>query len=183
MPAPRPPRPPVPELANERVRLRPVLPADAADIVDISFYDGVAAASPADALAMLALIDADQARGASLHWGICLPGDDAVIGTIGYYRGFAGGVGEVGYVLRAPFRGRGIMTAALELVADHGLRRLGLTAVVAHTDAGNAASIALLRRTGFVALPSAGPQLTFERRGAPGGGVTPPSADPTRSAA
>jgi [ribosomal protein S5]-alanine N-acetyltransferase len=161
----------VPVLANDRVRLRAVSPADAPSIVEISFYDGVPAASELDALTMLAWIEADRARGESLHWGICLPGSDEVVGTIGYYRGFAGGVGEVGYVLRRAFRGRGIMTHALELVADYGLSRLGLAAVVAHTDPTNRPSIALLRRAGFVEVASEGKGLAFERRAA--GGPSP----------
>lgn len=154
----------VPELANDRVRLRAVVAADAPSIVEISFYDGVAAASETDALTMLAWIEADRARGESLHWGICLAGGDEVVGTIGFYRGFGGDVGEVGYVLRPAVRGRGIMTRALELVVHDGLSRLGLSAVVARTDPTNQPSIALLRRAGFREVPSEGQHLLFERR-------------------
>jgi [ribosomal protein S5]-alanine N-acetyltransferase len=153
----------VPELANDRVRLRAVVAADAPHIVEISFYDGVPAASEVDALTMLAWIDADHARGDSLHWGICLPGSDEIVGTIGFYRGFRDDVGEVGYVLRRAYRGRGIMTSALELVTTYGLTGLGLRAVVAHTDPANLPSIALLRRVGFREVPSEGQKLTFER--------------------
>jgi [ribosomal protein S5]-alanine N-acetyltransferase len=154
----------VPELADDGVRLRAVLPADAPHIVEISFYDGVPAASEVDALTMLAWIEADHARGETLHWGICLPGSDEVVGTVGFYRGFKDDVGEVGYVLRRAYRGRGIMTSALALVATYGLTRLGLRAVVAHTDPSNLPSIALLRRAGFHEVPSTGKNLTFERR-------------------
>jgi [ribosomal protein S5]-alanine N-acetyltransferase len=153
----------VPELADDRVRLRAVAPTDAPHIVEISFYDGLPAASEVDALSMLAWIDADRTRGESLHWGICLPGSDEVVGTIGFYRGFKDGVGEVGYVLRRAYRGRGIMTSALELVTGYGLDQLGLRAVVAHTDPTNLPSIALLRRVGFREVPSGGKNLTFER--------------------
>jgi [ribosomal protein S5]-alanine N-acetyltransferase len=154
----------VPELANDLVRLRAVVPADAPSIVDISFYDGVPAATELDARTMLARIEADRARGECLHWGICLPGSDEVVGTIGFYRGFARDVGEVGYVLRPAVRGRGIMTHALALVVDHGLSRLGLKAVVARTDETNAPSIALLRRAGFAEVPAEGRHLVFEKR-------------------
>ena len=159
--------PSVPELADDRVRLRAVAPGDAASIVEISVYDGVQATSEAEASSILARIAADQARGDTLHWGICLPGSDEVVGTIGFYRGFADRVGEVGYVLRSAYRRRGVMTAALGLVADYGLTSLGLAAVVAHTDATNAASIAVLRRAGFASVPSSGPRRTFERRRGP----------------
>jgi [ribosomal protein S5]-alanine N-acetyltransferase len=158
----------VPVLTNERVRLRAVTAADVPAIVEISFYDGVPAASEIDARTMLAWIEADRERGESLHWGICLPGSDEVVGTIGFYRGFDGAVGEVCYVLRSAFRGRGIMTHALALVVEHGLTRLGLDAVVAHTDPANGPSIALLRRAGFLEVPSATAGLTFERRATTG---------------
>jgi [ribosomal protein S5]-alanine N-acetyltransferase len=154
----------VPLLANDRVRLRPVVPADAPSLVEVSFYDGVPAASESDALTMLAWIEADRARGECLHWGICLAGSDDVVGTIGFYRGFGGDVGEIGYVLRRAVRGRGIMTHALALVVHHGLAGLGLDAVVARTDPTNEPSIALLRRAGFAEVPAEGRHLVFEKR-------------------
>lgn len=42
--------------------------------------------------------------------------DIACAGTSGFYRGFSNGTGEIGYVLREPFPGRGIMTDAVRLV-------------------------------------------------------------------
>jgi RimJ/RimL family protein N-acetyltransferase len=68
---------------------------------------------------MLEQIDLDYRRGETVHWGIEI--DRQIAGTCGFYRGFANAVGEVGYVLRADFRGRGIMTAAMHAV----LTRLG----------------------------------------------------------
>lgn len=50
-------RPDVPYLANERVYLRRLAPADIADIGEISFYDGRAADSDEEALTMLRRIE------------------------------------------------------------------------------------------------------------------------------
>ncbi len=153
-----------PTLTGDHVTLRAVRPEDVDAIVDISVYDGVAAADAADALAMLRRIEADAARGDTVHWGICQSGSDAVIGTIGFYRGFADATGEVGYVLRAPFRRRGLMREALALVVAFGFGRLGLTTIVARTAVDNAASIGLLGRLGFETQPPDGRLLTFALR-------------------
>lgn len=143
------------------VTLRALRDGDVPDIVDISVYDGVPADGEASALAMLRRIEADATRGDTVHWGVCVAGTDTVIGTIGFYRGLGGGVGEVGYVLREPFRGRGLMREALALVVGYGFERIGLSTITAHTAADNGASIALLRRAGFEETTSAGALSSF----------------------
>ncbi len=150
-PDPIPPRPAT--LAGADVTLRPLRPGDVADVLEISVYDGVWAREPDDVRAHLALIAADEARGESVHWGIVPAPLDRVAGTIGFYRGFDEGRGEVGYVLRPAFRGRGLMREALALVLADGFDRLDLRAVVAFTEPTNAPSVALLQRAGFVVAP------------------------------
>lgn len=139
----------IPRLENEGVYLRQLTPSDVADIREISFYDGHAAESAEEALAMLERIGEDVARGESVHWGVFLQGTDACVGTCGFYRGFVGGTGEIGYVMRERFRGRGIMTTAVTLVVAHGFGVLGLDRIVADVAPDNAASIRLLERLGF----------------------------------
>lgn len=46
------------------------------------------------------------------------------------------------------------MTAALRLVLAFGLEEMGLAGIVAYTDPTNAASIAVLKRSGFREVPS-----------------------------
>jgi len=139
-----------PILTGLGLTLRGVVAGDVATIRSISFYDGRPAVDDDDAAAMLRRIHGDVARGDGFHWGICLQGSDEVVGTVGFYRGFAGGAGEVGYVLREAYRGRGIMTRAVRIVVAYGLGPLGLTRVEALTAHDNAASRALLLRAGFV---------------------------------
>ena len=150
-----------PELASERLTLRALSLADVPDIREISVYDGVAATTDDEAREMLQRIEADMARGASLHWGICLTGSGEVVGTCGFYRGFDNGVGEIGYVVREEFRRRRIASEAVRLTVDFGLNEMGLRAVVAYTSAQNRASQALLARVGFRRVPVAGSGLAY----------------------
>lgn len=155
--------PDVPYLANERVYLRRLAAADIGDIREISFYDGRAADSDEEALTMLRRIDADIEGGTSLHWGVFPQDTSTCAGTCGFYRGFTNGTGEIGYVLREPFRGRGIMTDAVRLVIAHGFERLGLTWIEARVAPDNAASIRLLERVAFRLEKEDGEHLRYVR--------------------
>lgn len=57
---------------------------------------------------------------------------------------------ELGYWLAEPFWGRGIMTAAVRAVVEHGFSELGLHRIHAEPFAGNAASARVLEKAGFV---------------------------------
>ena len=152
---------PFPTLTSDRVTLRALTLDDVPFVRDISFYDGIAATTDAEAAGILQRIEADMARGTSLHWGICLAGSDEVVATCGFYRGFDNGVGEVGYVVREAFRGRGIASEAVRLVVAFGLGELGLRAVAAYTSTENLASQAVLARLGFRQVPLTGSGLAF----------------------
>ncbi|MDF1523447.1 MAG: GNAT family N-acetyltransferase [Trueperaceae bacterium] len=153
-----------PTLEGARVNLRAATAADATALREISFYDGVAATSEDEVRAHLQRITADQARGETVHWAIEDTRSARLAGTVGFYRGFPGGVGEIGYVLRPAYRGRGLMTEAVGLAVAYGFEVLGLRAVVAHTDAANRTSIAVLERCGFALVAVEGAQRTYERR-------------------
>lgn len=56
---------------------------------------------------------------------------------------------ELGYLLGPAFRGRGLMTMAIDLLLAPLATQQQPVAVVATTDQDNVASIAVLRRTGF----------------------------------
>jgi ribosomal-protein-alanine N-acetyltransferase len=161
-----------PVLSHEGLILRRVVPSDAPTIQEISYYDGVPAATPEEAVVMLQQIEQDYARGDSVHWGICRRGVDEVVGTCGFYRGYPGNVGEIGYVLREEYRGRGIMTAALRRVIAFGFEEIRLHGIDAYTDPANAASIGVLKRLGFGEVPSAEGELKFSLRHASDGPVS-----------
>lgn len=56
---------------------------------------------------------------------------------------------ELGYWLGEPFWGRGIMTGAVRVVAEHGFAELGLVRIYAEPYAGNLASVRVLEKAGF----------------------------------
>lgn len=152
---------PIPVLSSPRLFLRSIRPGDAAAIVEISVYDGVFASSETEALAILNKINADCARGESIHWGIYLKATNEIVGSCGYYRGFSEKTGEIGYILRPAFRGRGIMTEAIKLIVDFGLNSLKLDTIVAYTEPSNLASASVLQRAGFHQVTSPNENLKF----------------------
>ena len=144
-----PPYNPFPVLATASVVLRQVEESDLADILDISFYDARPAGSIAEASTMLRQINDDYARGECLHWGLAHPQTNRIMGTVGFYRGFAECTGELGCVLKSTFRGRGLMQQAMRLAIKFGLEEIKLQNVIALTDRQNHAAIRLLERLQF----------------------------------
>lgn len=165
-----------PTLRGARVHLRPPTDEDAPLLFGIAVYDGVAARTEAEVRGQLDRIAADQARGETVHWAIEDAGTGTLVGTVGFYRGFPNGVGEVGYVLRPEHRGRGFMTEAVGLAVAYGFDVLRLEAVVAHTDAANRASIAVLVRCGFAPAGADDERRSFRLR--PPGIVASTCPDP-----
>lgn len=144
-----PPYPSYPFILGEGLSLRPILPADIKNIIDISFYDGQAADSEKIAAQMQAKIDLDYQAGNSIHWGIAHPESNLIIGTCGYYRGLDKGVGELGCILKAAYRGQGYMSKALQLAIDFGLETIKLERIIAYTDLSNEPALKLLQRLNF----------------------------------
>ncbi|MFM8943699.1 MAG: GNAT family N-acetyltransferase [Actinomycetota bacterium] len=70
------------------------------------------------------------------------------VGGVGFHGVPADGVVEIGYGLAESARGNGYATEAVRALVDLA-REHGATAVIAHTDAGNAASDRVLARVGF----------------------------------
>ena len=139
-----------PTFTSDHIRLRAIVPDDLEDIVEISYYDGQKAQTAEDALKMLDKINADYQRGDSINWGITTKEEDTIVGTCGYYRGFANGTGELGFVLKSAFRGKGYMSAAVKAAAEFGLQKMGLQRVIAITGNQNTKVIQVLERAQFV---------------------------------
>jgi [ribosomal protein S5]-alanine N-acetyltransferase len=153
----------VPTLSSKRLKLRRVSPSDEASLIDISYYDGKPAKSESEVSVILEKIAEDTRRGETLHWVICLKDSDDVVGTCGFYRGFKNNVGEVGYILKEAYRGRGMMTEALEVVIDFGFTTMRLKNIIAYTDKTNVGSINVLKRLAFEEVPSETDYLKFIR--------------------
>lgn len=138
-----------PEIRSETVILREILAENIKNLVEISFYDSLSASSVDEAMEMSAKINQDYQKGESIHWGIAGNSTNEVIGTVGYYRGFENGNGELGCVLKPEFRGQGFMTAAMELAIEFGIHIIGLTTIKAITSKQNTPAIKLLERLNF----------------------------------
>jgi [ribosomal protein S5]-alanine N-acetyltransferase len=83
---------------------------------------------------------------------ICRKTDDAIVGSINLSQIFRGGFQSayMGYQVGAPFARQGYMTEALELVLRYAFNRLKLHRLEANIQPHNVASIALVKRAGFI---------------------------------
>jgi [ribosomal protein S5]-alanine N-acetyltransferase len=83
---------------------------------------------------------------------ICRVGDGAIAGSIGLSQIVRGNFQSayLGYYIGEPYAGRGYMTEALGLMLRYAFLRLKLHRLEANIQPGNVASIALVRRAGFV---------------------------------
>lgn len=138
-----------PEIYSETIVLRQVETGDIDDLVEISFYDSKPALTAKEALEMQERINLDYQNGNSIHWGIANKLTNKIVGTLGYYRGFDEGIGELGCVLKSEFQGQGFMTNAMKMAIEFGLKNIGLTKIIAITSKQNHGAIKLLERVNF----------------------------------
>jgi len=144
-----PPYPTYPQLQDERIILRQILPEEGRELVDVSYYDGVQATNAEEALAILKKIEQDYRKGESIHWGIAERTSNTLLGTCGYYRGFDRQAGELGCILLPSARGKGHMHAALALAIHFGIQHLKLQRIWASTSRENERAIRLLHKLHF----------------------------------
>lgn len=90
-------------------------------------------------------------------WQLLLREERAAVGSACFMAPpDAAGVVEIGYGLREPYRGRGLMAEALGALTAWALAQAGVRAVVAEIDRGNGPSRRVLQRCGFVEVPGMG---------------------------
>ena len=143
-----------PTFANQYVLLREIVISDLSDLIEISFYDAVQAQTLDQAITMHLKIEQDYQAGNSIHWGVIDQRSGKIVGTCGYYRGFANNAGELGCVLLPQYRGKGLMSVAIQLAIDFGWTKIGLNRIWAATDADNDKAINLLKNLGFIKIGS-----------------------------
>ena len=83
---------------------------------------------------------------------ICLVEDGAIVGSINLSQIFMGGFRSayMGYHIGAPYARQGYMSEAIQLMLGYAFGSLRLHRVEANIQPGNVASLALVRRAGFV---------------------------------
>jgi ribosomal-protein-alanine N-acetyltransferase len=103
--------------------------------------------TPDQAAEYIQKANADFEKGTGCTWGLEWEGE--LVGTIGFYRGFANQTGEIGYVMREDFKRKGFMAEAIETILNFGFKELELKKITAYTALDNTASVGLLEKLGF----------------------------------
>jgi len=145
----RPPFTLFPELSSSHIHMRKLKAEDAPFVMDIMVYNGKKAEGISDAEDMIRRIETDEEEGNCVNWIIVHSETDEPMGTIGYYRGFEYETGEVGFIMKPEFHGKGYMTEALNLVVKFGLEHMQLQRIIAITKLTNEPAVRLLERCGF----------------------------------
>ena len=141
-----------PSISDDKIALRQIQFSDIIDIIEISFYDAIQAATLTQAIEMQAKINMDYSSGNSIHWAIADKLTNKIIGTCGYYRGLGKGEGELGCVLLSQYRGQGYMTFALLLAIEFGQNNIGLKRIWARTTKQNEKAIKLIEKLNFIKI-------------------------------
>jgi [ribosomal protein S5]-alanine N-acetyltransferase len=140
-----------PILQSERIRLRNLVPADAENAFEICYFNRIKSKDVAEAAEMIGKIEERYQEGTSIHWGIEDLATGEIIGTCGFYRGFANESAEVGYIMKEKFRRSGYMAEAVRLAVEFAFNEMQVKKVFANTAQTNLASHGVLRKNGFVA--------------------------------
>jgi ribosomal-protein-alanine N-acetyltransferase len=148
----------IPELATDRLRLRALLPADAAAILaifadpEVTRYHSVPTLTTlAEAQALLELGPRRFAARDAIRWAIDLVEGGEMIGTAGLLRfDFAHRHAEVGYEIGRRWWGHGFAPEAVAAVLRYGFSVMGLHRIEAGILPGNDASVRVVQKLGFV---------------------------------
>lgn len=138
-----------PTLTGSKVALRQIELSDVHQVIAISYYDAIQAISTEEAQEMQRKIYEDYKEGNSIHWGIWDNSTGKIVGTCGYYRGFANKHGELGCVLLPKYQRQGFMTPAMLLAINYGFNSMKLERIWAATNPDNYSAIKLLERLDF----------------------------------
>jgi ribosomal-protein-alanine N-acetyltransferase len=142
-------------VAGERVFLRPPAVNDLEEFIALNrasarLHRGLAS-PPRQPEQFHAFLEKCR-RDDSVCFLICRVEDGAIVGSINLSQVFRGGFQNayLGYYIGQRYAGRGYMTEALRLMLRYAFSQLKLHRVEANIQPGNVASIALVRRAGFV---------------------------------
>lgn len=139
-----------PELKTGNLLLREVRLVDIPHLLEILTYDGKSAETLEQGVEIIRKIDQNYRDGDSVNWVIENLETRELIGFVGYYRGFENSIGELGFILKAAFRGLGFMSPSLSAAVEFGLNHMKLKQITAFTKPDNEKAIIVLERNGFV---------------------------------
>lgn len=150
---------PFPRIETGRLQLRQLTLADAPAVQRLrsnahvmQYINRPLTATLADAEQWIEVIQEALGKHEGITWCICLKEAPAEhVGSIGLWRIEKENYrAEIGYMLEPRLQGKGIMYEAIQKVLDYGFGEMKLHSVEARIDPRNAASAALLKKTGFV---------------------------------
>ncbi len=147
----------IPPIETERLTLRAMRVADAADMYDYAHRADVTEYltwTPHESLTetrdYLTYVGQRYRTGDFYDWALIHRADDRMIGTCGFTSfNLPSDVGEIGYVLNPAYHGQGLATEAVRAVMSFGFRELSLHRIEAHFIEGNDASRRLMERVGM----------------------------------
>ncbi|MDH3365893.1 MAG: GNAT family N-acetyltransferase [Thermoplasmata archaeon] len=89
-------------------------------------------------------------EGGGFRWGIRLMGESEIIGSAGFYSwDKENAKADMGYELRPPYWGKGIMKEALERIVTFGFEEMGLNRIKVTIMSNNPRSMGLIEKVGF----------------------------------
>lgn len=146
------------ELHSARLLLRPFRMDDAgilfrlrSDPDRMHYLDREPMQTAGEAADMIAGMQRDGQQGAGYNWVLEEKPDSGMIGYAGIWRiDQKNSRGEIGYLLDKMHQGKGLMTEALMSVLRFAFTEAGLHSVEAHVNPGNAPSVRVLERCGFI---------------------------------
>jgi ribosomal-protein-alanine N-acetyltransferase len=149
---------PFPVIETERLILRQLNVADAADLFFVRTHSDVLRntnmavhQNVAETEAYIEQILENENKGVGLMWAIALKDDLKLIGTICYWNiEPENDRAETGYILHPDLHGKGLMGEALKGVIPYGFNQMKLRSIIADIHKDNIASVKLALRNGFV---------------------------------
>jgi ribosomal-protein-alanine N-acetyltransferase len=135
-----------PEINSERLLLREPKERDASELVEIIGFN-VPSPDEHKAIAKVQETKTLFQKQDGITWVVIYK--NALVGTVGFYRGFANKTGEIGYVMKKKYQRLGIMSEACEMVMNYGFKTLKLTKITAFTPIENLPSVNMLLSLGF----------------------------------
>ena len=150
---------PFPVLSTGRLLFRELSAADADQVYKLrtdpacmKFLDKAPLKNKEEALALINKMQTGAQNNDNITWGIALKEAPAtLIGTIGYWRIEKEHYrAEIGYMLLPEYFNKGYMTEAINRVNEYAFNEMNLHSIEANINPANAASEAILLKTGFV---------------------------------
>lgn len=149
---------PFPDLETERLLLRKIDEGDIdmllrlrSDINVMRYIDRPIAKTREDVLPLYNKMKETAETNTGISWVITLKETGEMIGQVGFWRiDQENHRGEIGYMLRPEFFGKGLVSEAIKATLTHAFRELKFHSVEANVNTGNLASIKILEKHGFV---------------------------------